>query len=465
MSIHSSSSSRRGTHLSLTLLTLVAGAGVAGAADAPVNGPALQQQIDELNARLKTLEHAPAPVPSASGGVLNGLSFGAYGEIKFGLQQNPADDGHWQNGFDSARLTLQPSYQVTDTLLFEAEIEIEHGGIAFDDDDKSGGAVEVEQLYLDLTINEYFHWRMPGIDLVPFGYINLFHEPTYFYSVNRPDLARGLIPTTWYAGSTSIHGILAGPVSYQFQISTSLIDNGGNVRDTTDAHGPAALGYPAGVSGSEALGLSRPGTGDFGQQSNQLGYALRLAYQIPAATGLAGSSSVYYSPDIEPRHAYASDANNVRIADLGSCALIMVDTELRYRPAKSGIELRAEAVGVSFSDPANLRANNDGDAENNAGRTMWGVSAEVAWHVQLPGDGWELVPFYRYTHEVLQTVGFAGRDDNQPTGSGRINFHTVGVAIFPTSSVVLKVDYQAIRDASSAGAKSDALLGGVGFFF
>ena len=130
MSIHCSSSSLRGTHLSLTLLMLVAGTGVADAADAPANGAALQQQIDELNARLKTLEKTPAPSPS--GGMLSGLSFGAYGEIKFGLQQNPSDGGHWQNGFDSARVTLQPSYQVTDTLLFKAEIEIEHGGIAFD---------------------------------------------------------------------------------------------------------------------------------------------------------------------------------------------------------------------------------------------------------------------------------------------------------------------------------------------
>ncbi|HEX3133748.1 MAG TPA: hypothetical protein VHX44_09235, partial [Planctomycetota bacterium] len=113
----------------------------------------------------------------------------------------------------------------------------------------------------------------------------------------------------------------------------------------------------------------------------------------------------------------------------------------------------------------NLRANNDGDAENNVGQTMWGLSGEIAWHFQFPNEGWEMVPFYRYTREVLQAVGFSGADDNAPTGAGRVNYHTVGLATFPAPSVVLKITYQAVRDESSEGAKSDALLGGVGFFF
>lgn len=463
MSTRCASFNRYRIAATLAVVLFAGGSGIAVAADNVADGAQLQRQIDELNARLKALEKSEPS--TAVNGALGGLSFGAYGEMKFGAQQNADDNGHWQNGFDGARVVLLPSFQVTDTLLFKAEIEIEHGGLAFDNDDKSGGALEIEQAFLDLTINEYFHWRLPGIDVVPFGYTNLNHEPVYFYSVNRPELARGLIPTTWYAGSTSVHGELVGPVSYQLQVSSSLVDNGGNVRDTTDANGPATLGYPAGVSGSDALGLARPTSGDFKQQTNQLGYALRLAYKVPAVHGLAGSTSAYFSPNIEPRGAYASDVNNIRVGDLGRCALTMVDTELRFRPDREGIELRAEAVGVSFSHPGNLRANNDGDAGNNVGRTMWGVSVELAWHVQLPHDGWELVPFYRYTREVRQAVGFSGLDDNTPSGSGRISYHTVGIAAFPTSSVVLKLDYQAVRDGSSTGPQSDHVLGGVGFFF
>lgn len=462
-----SSSSLTRLPLAATLMALVVG-GLANAAEnAPVDAAQLQAQlqaqIDALNARLSAMEKAP-PIPAA-GPAFSGLFFGAYGEMKFGLQQNADDGGHWQNGFDGARLTLLPSYQVNDRWLFKAEIEIEHGGIAFADDDKSAGAVEIEQAYLDWTINEHLHWRLPGIDLVPFGYINLYHEPVYFYSVNRPELAEGLIPTTWFGGSTSLHGALAGPVNYQFQISSSMVDNGGNVRNTTDGNHPANLGYAAGVSGSTAFGLSHQTSGDFKQESNTLAYALRLDYRISPVTGLAGSTSAYYSPNIEPRGAYASDVNGVTIGDLGACALTMFDTELRYRPQPDGLELRGEIVGARFSDPANLRANNDGDAENNVGDSMWGASTEIAWHAHLPGTDWDLVPFYRYTHVVLQTEGVAGADDHQPTGAGRSDYHTIGLAVFPAPSVVLKIDYQHVTDGSGENPHADHLLGGVGFFF
>jgi hypothetical protein len=456
-------------------LLLVAGLATLGcarlsAADAPPapgdDRALLQQRLDALEARLRTLE-AAKPETGAAGGAGSALSFGAYGEIKYGALQNPDADGAWQNGFDGGRLTLMPSYAVTDRILFKAEVEFEHGGIALDDDDKLGGAVEVEQAYFDIAIDEHFHWRPPGIDLVPFGRTNLAHEPTLFYSVDRPELANGLIPTTWFAGSTSIHGILAGPVSYEFQVSTSLVDDGGNVHDVTSAKTPPdPSGYPAGIDGHDGLGLARPTVGDFAQESNALGYALRIAYSIPALRGLDGSTSVYWTPNVVPRGAYASDASGVKTRSLGHCSLTMADTELRWRqPGDQGFELRAEAVLAHFSNPGNLRANNDGDAGDNVGKTMWGASGEIAYHWRAPRVDWDVVPFYRYTREMLQNEGFAGQDDDAPTGSGRISFHTVGVAIFPVPDLVIKFDYQAVRDGTTEGARSDHVLGGVGFFF
>jgi hypothetical protein len=44
--------------------------------------------------------------------------------------------------------------------------------------------------------------HLAGIDLIPIGYINQHHEPTQFYSVNRPELYNGLIPSTWRAGAS-----------------------------------------------------------------------------------------------------------------------------------------------------------------------------------------------------------------------------------------------------------------------
>src|SRR5262249_37295462 len=102
------------------------------------------------------------------------LSIGAYGELKFGGHE---DSGGWKDGFDAQRIVLLPTFQITDNIIFNAEIEFEHGGIADDADDKLTGAIELEQAYIDFLFNEHFNWRSPGVDVVPFGFINLFHEP------------------------------------------------------------------------------------------------------------------------------------------------------------------------------------------------------------------------------------------------------------------------------------------------
>ena len=60
-----------------------------------------------------------------------------------------------------------------------------------------------------------FSWRAPGIDLVPIGYINQHHEPTQFYSVLRPELYNGLIPSTWKVPATSIYGTIVDGIKYQ----------------------------------------------------------------------------------------------------------------------------------------------------------------------------------------------------------------------------------------------------------
>jgi hypothetical protein len=395
---------------------------------------------------------------------IEGLKFGAYGEFKFGSQQNPSANGHWEHGFDAGRLVLLPSYALTDSIVFNAEIEFEHGGTAFDNDDKLHGTAEVEQAFIDFKVRDYLGFHSPGVDLVPIGYTNQVHEPTTFYSVNRPELANGLIPTTLDVPSWgTVYGKITPNIGYEFQISSSLEDFGDSFDSRTEANTAPAGAYAPGVDGVNALGLSKPPVGDFSQLSNDLAYALKISYTPPFVPGLAGSTSVYYSPNIEPRGAH-SDIGTA----LGKTSLTLLDSELRYRIPRTGFELRGEYVQVFFGNTGNLRANNDSDPTNNVGSTMWGASAEVAYHIPLGralGADWEAVPFYRYTYEDLQTGGFRGTDDNAPIGAGRLQFHTAGVAVFPTPKLVLKLNYQHVESHQSGGAKADSVLGGVGFFF
>jgi hypothetical protein len=408
-------------------------------------------------ANLPILGLAPSPV--------SGLSIGAYGEIKFGAIQNPAANGQWQNGFDAARFVLLPTYAITDNIIFNAEIEFEHAGSGFDADDKLHGTAEIEQIWIDFKIIDQFNWRSPGIDLVPIGYINQHHEPTQFYSVNRPELYNGLIPSTFFAGASSVYGTIADGLSYQVQVSSSIEDFGGDFGLRTAGNTVPAFpaGYTAGIDGLNALGFSRPVRGGFAQLNNTLAYAGKLDFAPAFIPGFAGSVSGYYSPNVTPRGAYAGNGDL-----LGHNSVGIFDAEFRYRVPTTGLELRGEYVRVNFGNPENLRANNDTDPTNNVGKSMFGYSGEIAYHLPLGtilNSEWEAVPFYRYTHENLQTGGFAGTDTNLPTGAGQLQFHTAGVAVFPSPKVVLKATYQRVINKSAVGALSDSFLGGVGFFF
>jgi hypothetical protein len=403
------------------------------------------------------LEAFPSPLP--------GLKLGAYGELIFGAQQNSAANGHWQNGFDAARITLLPTYQISNNIIFNAEVEFEHGGSGFDNDDKLHGTAEIEQAYIDFLISPYFNFRAPGVDLIPIGYINLHHEPTLFYSVERPALATGLIPSTWDAPATSIYGKITDGLRYQVQLSQGLEDFGDDFAHRTDGNSviPFPAGYAPGIDGMNALGFAHAPIGDFRQLNNSIAVTGRLEYTPPFLPGFAGSTSAYFTPNTTPRGAYADTC-----APLGSSSLAILDSEFRYRVPDTGFEFRAEYVQIWFGNPANLRANNDSDPTNNVGKTMWGAAGEIAYHIPLMGilgSNWDAVPFYRYTYENLQTGGFAGTDLNLPTGAGQVQFHTVGVAFFPTPEVVLKLNYQKVLNNAPGGAQSDSVLGAVGFFF
>ena len=428
----------------------------------PPNAPAktdnkTDNRTDSKTASKGVLGLVDSPVP--------GLSIGAYGELKFGSMQNPAANGQWQNGFDTARMVLLPTYAITDNIIFNAEIEFEHGGIAFDADDKLHGSVDVEQIFVDFKILDQFNWRAPGIDLVPIGYINEHHEPTQFYSVHRPEIYNGLIPSTFRVPGTRIYGDFGNGVTYAVQASGSIEDYGDDFDKRTDANTVPLVppGYAAGITGHDALALTRPTVGDFRQLSNTIAYAGRLEYQPAWLAGFATSASVYYTPNTTPRGAYADGG-----APLGKSSLTLFDAEFRYRIPSTGLELRGEYAQAVFGNPSNLRANNDSDPTNNVGKRMYAYSGEIAYHYPLGvilNSEWEMVPFYRYTYENLQTNGFAGADLNAPTGAGQLQFHTMGVAVFPSPKLVLKATYQRVRNRDPAGAQSDSFLGALGFFF
>lgn len=372
-----------------------------------------------------------------------GLKFGAYGEMLYRARQGAV------SGFDPRRIVLLPSYAVNDWINFNSEIEIEHGGAGVDF--TNDGNVEIEQAYLDFLFNEHFNWRSLGLDVVPIGRLNLFHEPTLFYSTDRPELYSELIPSTWTEGATSIFGKIVDGLQYQVMISSGL-------EDRSAANG---------INGVNGLRGARPSTGqNFNQTNGTPAITTRLAYQPPWVPGLDGSTSWHHSEASSSLSAYAIG---------GDLNVNLMDTELRYRIPRTGWELRADGALALIGRNGSLQANNDGDPTNNVGTRMWGAYGEVAYHFWPEAwnhgrsRGMDFVPFARYTHLDLQSGPSGGADVTASTGGNDREYYTFGFAFFPTHEIVLKMDYRLVHthrtSGDPTGAERDQLQLAADFFF
>jgi len=375
-----------------------------------------------------------------------GFRLGAYGEHKVIFP----DDG--PTNFDPHRLVLMPSYAFNEWILFNSEIEFEHGGV--DDLDGSqpannsrfSGEVEVEQAWIDFKLMEQFNWRSLGIDLVPVGRINLYHEPTTFYSTERPEIYTNLIPSTWFENSTSVYGNIAEGLKYQVMVSQGLVE------------GPAGSGI--GITGLAGLRNARPELRD--DRSSSTAYTARLEFAPPFVPGLNGSASVHFSPDIQ----------NPGSSVPGSSGVILSDLECLYRIPGTGWEFRAEGVYVDIQGSQHLVANTNATANDGVGQNMWGASGEVAYHFTPWNDGRlkqaEIVPFFRYSKIDLQSGNIPLGPGGAPAaanGQGDQQFWTFGLAFFPIPDVVLKLDYRIMRTETQVNNYSNRAEGAVGYVF
>ncbi len=79
-------------------------------------------------------------------------------------------------------------------------------------------------------------------ELAPIGIINLQHEPPTFLSVERPDYANLIIPTTWFGNGAAVYGAL-GNFSYNLTVMEGL--NGDNFKAASGIRCGRMKGYRA----------------------------------------------------------------------------------------------------------------------------------------------------------------------------------------------------------------------------
>lgn len=136
----------------------------------------------------------------------NPLSIGGYGEVYYSKYNDSVGTGDTKNAYgDTYRFIPYIGYKFSDNIILNSEIEFEHGN-----------EVAIEQLYIDFVLDPLATVRV-GHQLVPMGYVNLYHEPTLFNTVIRPDIERQIIPSTWHELGVSVYGKTD---SFEYQIGT-----------------------------------------------------------------------------------------------------------------------------------------------------------------------------------------------------------------------------------------------------
>jgi len=145
--------------------------------------------------------------------VPKGITIGGYGQIDYN-----EPDGSAPGKLDVHRLVLLFAYKFNDKVSFLTELEMEHVK-----------EVYVEQAYVKYKVAESVN-VLAGLMLVPMGIINEFHEPTTYHGVERPNVDKYIVPTTWREIGIGVSGnINNASLKYQAYIFNGFISyKGGN---------------------------------------------------------------------------------------------------------------------------------------------------------------------------------------------------------------------------------------------
>ena len=353
------------------------------------------------------------------------LVIGGYGQIDY---NQPFGNSKLNNGnLDVHRLVILVGYHFTDRLQIISEIEFEHVK-----------EVYIEQAFMNYKLNDFINLR-GGLVLIPMGIVNEYHEPPTFNGVERPNVDKFIIPTTWREIGAGISGTLPGPsLKYQAYIVNGF--SGFN-------EGPEFTGKN-GLRGGRQKGAE--------SIFSHVNYSLKLEYfgLLGFNIGLAGyfgkSQSSLYS-GLEK-----NDNPGISTADSSVVGTAMIGLDLQYRI--KGLQLRGQLVVNSLGNTMQYNKFTGSDL----GSSMLGYYFEAGYDI-LHGSGAEgqkLVPFARFENYNTHLSVDESIMKNDAYNRTDITF---GIGYWFTSGAVVKADYQRFNNASGSGSNQFNM--GIGFMF
>mgnify|MGYP000163559172 CR=1 FL=1 len=396
----------------------------------------IAETVDQLRTQLTIPEdlelegeYGMGPAASKVYRQQHGLSIGGYGEASFTSYVNDRNPGDSNVG-DFERLVLYTGYKFNDWIVLNAEVEFEHGGTA-SSESASSGEVELEFAYLDFFLNEHANVRT-GLVLVPMGFLNEWHEPVFYYSVNRPEVERQIIPTTWRELGVGVFGEVTPGLDYRMFLLNSMNAKGIRPEGVRDAR----------QSGNRAL-------------FEDVAFVVRADY-TPTPTLLFASS------------VFTGDTGQDQVVDdiaIPTTSTTIWEVHAQYRAY--GLQARAlftmANLGSARSLTLALRQLGEISEDATIAGRMIGSYLELAYDVMpwlLPDSQMALAPFARYSYLNTQ--------DETPPGLGSNSnldqqIWEVGLDYRPIQNVVFKMDYRTFNVVS--GSQPDEFNLGFGFVF
>lgn len=318
------------------------------------------------------------------------VNIGGYGELHY----NNLDSG---DEIDFHRFVLFFGYDFNERTRFFSEFELEHSLSG----DGKPGEVELEQAYLEYLFNDSTKATV-GLSLVPVGILNETHEPDAFFGVERNNVEKNIIPTTWWEAGIGFNK--------QFNETVGL-----------DLFLSSGLNTP--VSGSKAF-LLRSGRQKVAEAvASNLAYTARLRYN--PMPGLKLAATYQHQTDI------TQGALDVA-ADL-------FEVNVQYQSGGFGLK----ALYASWDLDNNVEAINAARAEQN------GYYIEPSYRF---GASKQFGVFTRYSVYNNNAADNTALDIEQMD---------IGMNYWLTANTVLKFDYQ---DQSEGGA-DDGFNLGMGYSF
>lgn len=353
-----------------------------------------------------------------------GVSLAGYGEVTYQnfAKENDASLPSGKNDeIDYLRNIIYVGFRFSDRLVFNSEIEVEHGSTG------KNGEVSMEFGYIEAQLGSAVAVRA-GMVLPPVGIVNELHEPPTFHGSLRPEVEQAIIPSTWRSNGIGLVGSVPAGLGYRVYLVEGL-----------NASQFSAGGIRSGrQSGSKSVAE------DFGL-TGRMEYTGWAGIQLGASFYTGNSGQDLVDPDGR---------------EIGARVNLFALHGLYNR---HGVELRGLYAQSTIADAGRLNHALLLSGKRSVGQKQTGFYFTAAYDI-LPlfrkGATSAVMPFVQF--EKLDTQAEVPAGFSRSAASERTNLG-YGITFKPHPNVAFKADY--LNRKNEAGTAVDQLNFALAYMF